>query len=115
VDSQINISPMFILGCPSQNTQRPFFHLLGLCGGLIKAQPEVRAPVLPSDVDGGFHIGRQDDELRRPVVVMAAKCDNVCLGHSGRKIAKNRGESKRGRVDALGPLQPCRVSVIGMK
>jgi hypothetical protein len=25
---------------------------------------------------------------------MAAKCDNVCLGHSGRKIAKNRGESK---------------------
>jgi hypothetical protein len=29
VDSQINISPMFILGCPSQNAQRPLFHFLG--------------------------------------------------------------------------------------
>jgi hypothetical protein len=29
-----------------------------------------------------------------PVVVIAAKGDNVCLGHSGRKIARKSGESK---------------------
>ena len=28
------------------------------------------------------------------VVVMAAKCDNVCLSHSRRKIARNRGRAR---------------------
>jgi hypothetical protein len=50
--------------------------------------------VLPRHVDGGFHIVCQDDELRWSMIVMAAKTYDVDLSHSGRKIARNRGESK---------------------
>jgi hypothetical protein len=32
---------------------------------------------------------------------MAAKCYNVCLGHSGRKIAEKRGEGKGPTLAAL--------------
>ena len=59
--------------------------------------------MLPGHLDGGFHIVGHDDELRGPVVVMAAKRDYVCPGHSGRKIARNAGESKEGGLD--GPLK----------
>jgi len=33
--------------------------------------------MFPGHVDGGFHIVRQNDELRQPIVVMATECDNV--------------------------------------
>jgi hypothetical protein len=42
---------------------------------------------------GGFHIVGQDDELRRPAVVMGAKAHDVDLGHSGGENSeKTRGE-----------------------
>ena len=85
---------MFMAVTPSQNAQCPLFHLLGLSTGLIKPNLKVRPSLFPGNVDGGSHIVSQDDELRRSIVVMAAKGDNVCLGHSGRKIAKNCEESK---------------------
>ena len=34
---------------------------------------EVRASMLPSHLDGGFHIVCQDDELRWSTIVMGAK------------------------------------------
>jgi hypothetical protein len=40
----------------SQNAQRPLFHLLGLCGGLVEPRLEVRPSMLPGHVDGGFHV-----------------------------------------------------------
>ena len=50
---------------------------------------------------GSSHIVGQDDELRRPAVIMAAKCYDVDLSHSGRKIARKPGESKGGTVCPL--------------
>jgi hypothetical protein len=50
--------------------------------------------MFPSHLDSGSHIVCQDDELRRPAVIMGATYD-VDLSHSGRKIAKKAGESKR--------------------
>src|SRR5262245_17445317 len=48
--------------------------------------------MLPSHLDGGFHIVRQDDELGRPVVV-AAKSHDVDLSHGGReKSEKTKAE-----------------------
>jgi hypothetical protein len=52
--------------------------------------------MVPGHVDGGFHIVRQDDELRGPAVIIAAKCYDVDLSHSGRKIAGKLGKSKGG-------------------
>src|SRR5262245_38467656 len=80
----------------SQNPQRPFFHFLCLCCGFIEARLKVSAAMLPSLVDGGFPIVGHDDEFRRSIIVMATKCDNVCLRRSGREIAKKRGENKGG-------------------
>jgi hypothetical protein len=54
----------------SQNAQRPLFHLLGLCGGFIKAGLEVRPTMFPSHLDGGSHIVCQDDKLRWPAVIV---------------------------------------------
>jgi hypothetical protein len=51
--------------------------------------------MLPSHVDGGAHVVRQDDELRGSVVVMAAETYDVDLSrHSGRKIARKAGVGK---------------------
>ncbi len=50
--------------------------------------------MFPSHVDGGFHTVGEDDELRRPAVVMGAKTYDVDLRHSGRKITRNPGQSK---------------------
>jgi hypothetical protein len=50
--------------------------------------------MFPSHLDSGSHIVCQDDELRRPAVIMGAKAYDVDLSHSGRKIAKKPGESK---------------------
>jgi hypothetical protein len=47
------------------------------------ARLEVRPSMLPRLVDGGSHIVSQDDELRRPAVVMAAKSYDLDFGHSG--------------------------------
>ena len=58
--------------------------------------------MFPSLAYGGFHTVGQDDELGRPAVVMAAKAYDVDLSHSGRKIARNRGKSKR--LDSIWPL-----------
>jgi hypothetical protein len=58
--------------------------------------------MLPRLIDGGFHVVSQDDELRRSAVVMGAEAHDVDLGHSGRKIARKPGESKRGLGFALG-------------
>jgi hypothetical protein len=68
--------------------------------------------MFPSHLDGGFHTIGQDDELRRPAVIMGAKAYNVDLSHSGRKIARKSGESKgvsmkffpKGRSIASGTL-----------
>src|SRR5262245_46076143 len=76
------------MGCPLQNPQRPIFHLLSLSTGLIKPNLKVRPSLFPGNVDSGSHIAAK-----------AAKCDNVCLRHSGRYIAENRGDSKGGRAD----------------
>jgi hypothetical protein len=51
--------------------------------------------MVPGHVDGGFHIVRQDDELRGPAVIIRAETDDVDLSHSGRKIPENTGEDKR--------------------
>jgi hypothetical protein len=75
---------------PSQNPQRPLFHLLGLSGGFIEARLKVSPAMLPRH--GGFHTVCQDDELRWSADIMGAKAHDVDLSHSGRKIAKNRGE-----------------------
>ena len=49
--------------------------------------------MLPSLIDGGFHTVRQDDELRRPAVVMGAKAHDVDVGHNGwGNSEKRRGE-----------------------
>ena len=50
--------------------------------------------MLPSNLDGLFPVVSYDDELSWPVVVMAAKCDNVRPGHSGRKMAKTEGRAR---------------------
>jgi hypothetical protein len=50
--------------------------------------------MFPSHVDGGSHTVRQDDELRRPAIVMGAEAHDVDLSHSGRKIARKLGKSK---------------------
>ena len=50
--------------------------------------------MLPSGLDGGFHIVSQNYEFRRPAVVMGAKTYDVDPGHSGRKIARKQGEGK---------------------
>jgi hypothetical protein len=52
---------------------------------------------------GSQHVVRQDNKLRWPAVVMGAKAHDVDLSHSGRKIARNLGESKRGVGFTLGP------------
>jgi hypothetical protein len=52
--------------------------------------------MLPINLDGLFPGVCQDDELRRPVVVMGAKAHDVNLSHSGRKIGKKPGQSKGG-------------------
>src|SRR5262245_46532802 len=51
--------------------------------------------MLLSSLHGLFPIVGHDDELRWPIVAMAAKCDDVCLGHSRRKIAGKTGDNKR--------------------
>ena len=78
---------MFVL--TSQNPQRSLFHLLGLACRFVEPRLEVGPSMLPSLVDGGFHVACQDDEFRRAAVVMGAETYDVDLGHSGRKIAKN--------------------------
>jgi hypothetical protein len=59
--------------------------------------------MFPSHLDGGFHSVGQDDEFRGAAVVMGAKVHDVDLSHSGRKIARNRGESKGLRVRVRPP------------
>jgi hypothetical protein len=56
--------------------------------------PPLRAP--RGHVDGGFHVVRQDDELRRPAVIMAAKAHDVDLSHGGRQ---NSGKVEQGHMD----------------
>lgn len=62
-----------------------------MCGGFVEPRLEVRAAMLPSLANGGFHTVGEDDELRWPAVVIAAKTDDVHLSHSGRDIAKKPG------------------------
>jgi hypothetical protein len=51
--------------------------------------------MFPRHLDGGFHIGSQDDELGRSVVVMGAKAHDVDLSHSGpQNSEKTRGEQE---------------------
>ena len=57
--------------------------------------------MLPWQLDGGFHIVSYDDRLWRPVAIMAAKCDNVCLRHSGRENSEKNG-GKEGTGFTLG-------------
>ena len=61
--------------------------------------------MLPGLVDCGFHIVRQDYELRWPVVVMRAKTHDVDFSHSGRDIAKKLGESKGVEAGEMAGLQ----------
>jgi hypothetical protein len=60
--------------------------------------------MFPGHIDGWLHIIRQDDELWRPVVVMAAKANDVDLSHSGRKIAQKCGGEQGGRQE-IKPLR----------
>ena len=89
--------PFATLAGASQNPQRPFLHLLGLRGGLIKAQPEVGPSVFPGHLDGGFHVVRQDYKLRPSPVIISAEAHDVDLSHSGRKIAEKAGGEQEGR------------------
>jgi hypothetical protein len=77
----------------------PRFHLLGLRGGLVEPRLELRTAMFPSLADGGTHIISQDDELGRSAVVKGAKAYDIDLSHSGRKIAKKQGESKRANLN----------------
>jgi hypothetical protein len=52
--------------------------------------------LFPGKLDGGFHSVGQDNEIGRPVIVMAPKRHGVYLSHSGRDIAKKRRQSKGG-------------------
>jgi hypothetical protein len=54
--------------------------------------------MFPGHGDSGFHTVGQDNELRRPAVVMGAKADDVHLSHSGRDITKKRGQRKGGKM-----------------
>jgi hypothetical protein len=54
--------------------------------------------MFPSLVDSGFHIVSQDDEFRRPAVVMGAKAHDVDFGYSG---AQNSRESKEAQGRAI--------------
>jgi hypothetical protein len=84
----------------------------------IEPRLKISAAVLPSLIDSGSHVIRKDDELRRPAVVKGAETYDINLGHSARKIAEKRGESKRGRFRsplaaryALVFLQSCAQSL----
>jgi len=86
-----NSSPLFGSGSlsfqKSQYAYRPLFHLLCLCGGLIKPRLKLRPSMFPSHLDGGFHTVGKDDELRRPAVIMRAKANDAptlpqCAGNS---------------------------------
>jgi hypothetical protein len=74
----------------------PSFISWACTGGLIEARLEVSPSMLPSHLDGGFHVVCQNDELGWSAVTMGAKADDVHLSHSGRDIAKKQGESKGG-------------------
>jgi hypothetical protein len=52
--------------------------------------------MIPRLIDGGFHTVGQDDELRRPAVVVGAKAYDVHLSHSGREISEKLRGDKRG-------------------
>jgi hypothetical protein len=58
--------------------------------------------MFPCHVDGGFHIVCQDNKLRWSAVIVCAEANDVDLSHSGRKIARKTGESKRDLGFALG-------------
>jgi hypothetical protein len=53
--------------------------------------------MLPSHLDGGFHIVSQDDELRRSAVVIGAKTYDVDLSHSGRENSEKPRLEQGGR------------------
>src|SRR4030095_11833619 len=80
----------------------PFFHLLGLPRGFVEARLKVRPSVFPSHLDGGFHVVCQDDELRRPAVIMDAKADDIHLSHSGRESSEKTGAERGGRLSMRG-------------
>jgi hypothetical protein len=53
--------------------------------------------MFPGHLDGGSHSVCQDDELRRPAVILAAEAHNVDSSHSGRENSeKTGGEQEAG-------------------
>jgi phage/plasmid primase-like uncharacterized protein len=49
-------------------------------------------------LNSGFHTVWQDDEFRRPAVVIRAKTYDVNLGHTGRKMARKLRGEQEGRL-----------------
>jgi hypothetical protein len=47
--------------------------------------------MFPGHLDGGFHIVSQDDELRRPAVIVRAKTYDVDLSHSDSQRSRQFG------------------------
>jgi hypothetical protein len=54
-----------------------------------------------------FILSARTMNLDGPAVIMGAKADDVHLSHSGRHIAKKRGESKGGRFRSRPSPLPC--------
>jgi hypothetical protein len=75
---------------------------MSLRGGLVEPRLEVRPSMLPSHLDGGFHVVCQNDKLGWSAVIMGAKADDVDLSHSGRENSeKNQGRARGGRINGL--------------
>ena len=54
--------------------------------------------MLPSNLDGGFHVVCQNDKLGWSAVMMGAKADDVHLSHSGRENSEKTRVEQRGYV-----------------
>ena len=52
--------------------------------------------MLPSHLDGGFHIVRQDYKLRWPAVVIGAEAHDVDLSQSGRENSEKTRREQGG-------------------
>src|SRR5262249_48581201 len=65
--------------------------------------------MFPGHLDGRWHIVRQNDELGRPPVTIAAKCDDECLSHSGGQIATCQARVKTGAIRWASCRNPTRA------
>jgi hypothetical protein len=72
--------------------------------------------MFPGHLDGGSHIVCEDDELRRPAVIMGAEAHDIDLSHSGRENSeKNQGRARGQASVWLETLRCSSAPVIGSR